>query len=208
MRVAKLRRCKQCQGYFSPMNSLTVVCGPLCAIAHVKAQKARQLRREKRDGRIRLRTISDWTKLAQAEFNRFIRMRDADKPCISCGRSTDAKQNAGHYLSVGSNPGLRFDERNCHKQCEFCNSFKSGNAVAYRLGLIRRVGQSIVEALEGPHEPKRYRIEDLIGLREEYRRKCKELKNTTKETQPGLAGDLGHLLETSVPGPSEAGSTL
>lgn len=172
----KLCRAPGCEVQFTPRASFQKACSPKCALVLVRLDKQRQVRREKRAGRVKLRTVSDWTKLAQAEFNRFIRERDKALPCISCGRSTGAKRNAGHYLSAGSHPELRFNEDNCNGQCEHCNSWKSGNAVSYRVALVHKIGLGRVEALEGPHEPKRYRIDELIAIRDEYRRKWKALR--------------------------------
>lgn len=176
--VAKQRKCKVCRGLFWPFQPLQAVCSVKCAArAGRKAAelKAKQERRERRGRKEALRTVSDWTKLAQAEFNKFIRLRDKNRPCISCDRYTDAKRNAGHYLSTGSHPELRFHEWNVHAQCEHCNSYKSGNAVAYRSRLIRRIGLTAVEWLEGPHEPKRYRIEELKSIRDTYRARGKAM---------------------------------
>jgi hypothetical protein len=44
----------------------------------------------------------------------------------------------------------------------------------YRENLIAKIGLERVEWLEGPHEPKRYRIEDLKEIRDTYRLKLKE----------------------------------
>jgi len=43
--------------------------------------------------------------------------------------------------------------------------------------LIEKIGLERVEWLEGPHEPKKYTIDELKGIRDLYRRKLKELKN-------------------------------
>jgi len=59
---------------------------------------------------------------AQIVFNEYIRKRDADLPCISCGEFKDNYQ-AGHYYAVGGFDGLRFDELNCNKECVRCNCF-------------------------------------------------------------------------------------
>jgi hypothetical protein len=137
------------------------------------------LKKEKREDRvklIKLRTRSQSLKLVQVDFNGFIRERDDGKPCISCDKPIRFKRNAGHYLSVGSHPELRFNELNCHLQCERCNSYLSGNAAAYRLHLIKRIGLAEVEALEGPHPPKKYTIDELENLRAEYRAKLKAVR--------------------------------
>src|SRR5690606_27675959 len=122
------RKCKVCGETYQPVRQMQQVCSPPCALKYERQVAApKRLRREKREARVRLRTLSDWMKLAQTAFNAYIRERDKAKPCISCNRFNDVKRNAGHYLSVGSHPELRFDESNVHAQCEHCNSFKSGN---------------------------------------------------------------------------------
>jgi len=118
---------------------------------------------------------------AQQAFNEFIRWRDqvAGHACISSGRPLDWSGNqtdAGHYRSVGSAPHLRFDERNCHAQSKQDNRFLSGNAVDYRIGLIARIGQAAVEALEADQSVKKYTIDDLKALTAHYRALTRELK--------------------------------
>jgi hypothetical protein len=156
--------------------------------AKVAKRNHREQRAARREGLVKLRTVSDWTKLAQAMFNKFIRMRDADKSCISCGRehvewTLGGSWDCGHFRSVGAAPELRFEELNAHKQCKSCNGGSGKYArknhtvsAEYRVRLIERIGLAKVEWLEGSHEPKRYRIDELIAIRDLYRRKAKELK--------------------------------
>ena len=115
------------------------------------------------------------TDKAQTIFNRFIRLRDDGQPCISC-QKPPRKKNAGHYLSRGAHPELRFEPLNCHLQCEHCNSFKSGNQVQYRAHLIEKIGVENVEWLEGPHKPKRYTIDDLKAIQKLYQCKINQLE--------------------------------
>jgi len=133
---------------------------------------------EKKRDRVKresLKTRSAWLKDAQTQFNRYIRLRDEKEPCISCGQSSGAKINAGHYLSTGARPELRFEPLNCHKQCEKCNSWLSGNAVMYRKRLIDKIGIEKVEWLEGPHDPKKYTIDELKEIKRVYTEKAKEI---------------------------------
>ncbi len=172
----KRKRCRVCLEPFQPFQSLQATCSIECALMLSKKNLAKKSRREDRLKLIKLRTRSQWIKLTQYDFNAFIRERDQGKACISCGKPIHLKRNAGHYLSTGSHPELRFNELNCHLQCERCNSYLSGNASAYRLGLLERIGLESVEYLEGPHEPKKYTIDELERLRAEYRSKLKSLK--------------------------------
>ena len=117
-------------------------------------------------------------KAAQKAFNDFIRFRDDELPCISCGRFHAGQYHAGHYRTTGAHPELRFEESNCHKQCSACNNYLSGNITEYRIHLIRKVGLSKVGWLEGPHEPKKYTCADLKEIELYYKAKLKELLNS------------------------------
>lgn len=187
------KTCPICSVRFTPLRRIQKVCSAPCAIQHAitkrdkkRAQEERIAAREDRKV-IKLRkeaikTRSQWMREAQQAFNAFIRLRDqlAGHGCISSGRALDWSGNAvdaGHYRSVGSAPHLRFHEDNCHAQSKHDNQYKSGNAVDYRIGLIKRIGLARVEALESDNEPKKYTIEELIEIKSTYKQKTKELKD-------------------------------
>lgn len=184
LKEVKQKTCKACGGKFKPsFNSTQVVCSPKCALAHAPAnqQKARKAidQRERREVKVRkekLKSRGDYMREAQQAFNAWVRLRDADQPCISCGRHHQGKYDAGHYRTTAACPELRFDPLNVHKQCSPCNTQLSGNIVEYRLELIRRIGQERVDWIEGPHEAKRYTIEDLKAIKALYRQKLKDLR--------------------------------
>jgi hypothetical protein len=181
----KPKTCKNpaCGISFPPQRLGQAVCSPKCglAIKHVNEEKARKSladigRKEIRAAKERIKPKGQYTKEAQTAFNAWVRERDAALPCISCGRHHQGKYDAGHYRTVGSNPALRFEPLNCHRQCSPCNTHKSGDIVNYRIELVKRIGAEKVDWLEGPHEPKRYTIEDLKNIKADYLAKTKELK--------------------------------
>ena len=187
MRVAlkevKQKTCKACGEKFRPSLSTQKACSVKCALAlapvnHDKARKAidQRARREIQVRKQKLKSRADYVREAQAVFNRWVRLRDEALPCISCGRHHQGKYDAGHYRTTAACPELRFDPLNVHKQCSPCNTQLSGNIVAYRLGLIRRIGEESVDWLEGPHEAKRYTIDDLKAIKAEYQAKIKALE--------------------------------
>ncbi len=88
-----------------------------------------------------------WLKNKAIEnFNSFIRERDKDQPCISCGSYSDLE--AGHYHSAGNFESTRFNEFNVSGQCKKCNSFMHGNLILYGKGLIKRYGQEEYDKLD------------------------------------------------------------
>lgn len=195
-RKMRPKKCRHCGSQFKPQKPLQVACSISCALELAKAKEQRKRldiqKRERREIKARkeaLKPRSNHLKEAQAAFNRFIRLRDRNEPCICCGSYgpgedwlTGGKWDAGHYLSRGAYPELRFDEDNCHKQLKSCNAgsskyAKKGRTVSqgYRLRLIEKIGLERVEWLEGPHEPKKYTVDDLKAIKAEYRAKAREL---------------------------------
>jgi hypothetical protein len=180
--VFKPRKCSVCKDRFTPTKPLQKVCGWSCACQVAAKQRVKEItertkadRRETRAKLEKLKTKSTWLKEAQKEFNAYIRARDAARPCISCRRFHQGEWHAGHYLSTGARPELRFDEDNVHKQCAPCNTHLHGNLVHYREGLIERRGAVVVDRLEGAHEPLHLGIEDLKAIKATYKAKTKEL---------------------------------
>jgi hypothetical protein len=173
------KKCKICSTAFSPeFTSFQKTCNSMGCIILFGKQEAsrltkRSVRQEKKKAREKDRSY--WIKRVQTEFNKYIRNRDHRDPCISCKRHHTGQYHAGHYMSVGGHSAaLRFDEQNTHKQCSVCNNHKSGNLVEYRPNLIDKIGLDEVERLEGPHDPKKYSIDELKDLLSIYQAKNKE----------------------------------
>jgi Bacteriophage Lambda NinG protein len=180
------KKCKNaaCSTKFVPQRLGQSVCSPACALAtkdynQVKARKA-IADRERREISVRkekLKSRADHLKDTQHAFNAWIRQRDAGQPCISCGTTADVQYCAGHYRTTAAAPELRFEPLNVHLQCNRnCNMGQSGNLLGYRPRLIEKIGLEAVEWLEGPHEPKKYTIDELKALTATYRAKTRELK--------------------------------
>lgn len=182
-----MRRCKVCGERYEPTRQMQVTCGIECALIHgrrnqykTREKQAKADRKETRERKERIKTRADWMREAQAAVNAYVRERDKDRPCISCGRYHQGQYHAGHYLSRGSHPELALCPDNIHKQCQPCNTHLSGNQINYRKGLIQRCGIELVEWLEGPHEPAKYTIDDLRALRDGYREKLRQIKKSSK----------------------------
>ena len=180
-----MKRCKVCRKEFDPRLLMQTVCSPACALSLAQSKRAKEEKREQvkqrkadKAKRERMKTRGKWVAEAQAAFNEYIRLRDFGMPCICCGRPTAGKPNsvdAGHYRSRGSAPHLRYDERNCHAQLKQCNRYHF-DVAGYRAGLIARIGEKAVLDLEADQTPRQYSIDDLKAIRDEYRKKAKELR--------------------------------
>ena len=190
VKVRKAKKCRvaSCGASFVPARLGQAVCSPKCALIdaprHAPKAKKALADLKRKDIKVRkekLKSRSDHMREAQQAFNAYIRARDqaAGHLCISSGKPLDWSGNAvdaGHYRSVGSAPHLRFDERNCHAQSKQDNRFLSGNAVDYRIGLIARIGQEAVDALESDQSVRKYTVDEIKAIKAEYRAKTKELK--------------------------------
>ena len=188
------RKCKICGEWFHPQYANIWWCcpehGAIYALdlrarqkvketaKRIKAEKKAEMEGRKRaaERRQAVKPLSHFRNQAQQAFNDFIRYRDQHLPCISCGRHHDGQYHAGHFRTTGANPELRFNEDNCHRQCAPCNNHLSGNLIAYQPALIAKIGQSRFDALMGPHELPKWKRDDYIRIRDEYRAKLKELK--------------------------------
>ena len=153
-------------------------CSINCAADHARSEREKKERKEGKERKAKLKTRSDWMRETQAAVNAYVRARDADLPCISCGRHHEGQWHAGHYLARGSHPNLALVEVNLAKQCAPCNTHLSGNQLKFRVGLIARIGLEAVEALEADNEPRKYTIEDLKRIKAEYVAKLRALKET------------------------------
>lgn len=120
-------------------------------------------------------SIPDLIAKARKRFHKFIRERDKNLKCISCG--TGKVENAGHYYSAGHYPSLRFNEDNVSGQCISCNKWKHGNLIEYRKKLVLKIGIERLNKLDMAadyykrHGWKwdRFYLEDIIERYKDYK---------------------------------------
>lgn len=200
------RRCKQCRKKVPAesafVSQLRAFCSFECLSQFTKSEcgsKAITKTRiaETRERKKKLLTRSDHLKLAQAAFNAYIRFRDRDQACISCGNWILADQpgggwDAGHYRSTGSAQHLRVGglraALNCHKQCVKCNRFLNGNVAEYRKGLIRKIGLDLVEIIESDQDTRNYSADDLKRITQIYRKRKRIHERISQRMQAMRSG--------------------
>ena len=85
------------------------------------------------------KTLGKLKQDAQKVFNAYIRERDRDKPCVSCGAYNTLQ--AGHYYAVGGYDGLRFNEDNVHGECARCNCWDESHLIGYGKNIEERIGK-------------------------------------------------------------------
>lgn len=172
IRHARICKCGNTYFKFSTLQNKCVK----CLAEKGKEIVAKETRKAYRARKEKLKTRGEHIAEAQKEFNAYIRERDRNLSCISCGRFHQGQWHAGHYRTTAAAPELRFHEDNVHKQCAPCNHDLSGNIVEYRKGLAEKIGEEKVAWLEGKHEQKKYTFEELKDLKKTYREKTRALK--------------------------------
>ena len=184
----KPRKCKAkgCEQQFIPRNSMHVACCGSCAhsIDRAKNEQAEQRKRsdERKADRARkqeLKPLKWFHARTRIAVHKYIRTRDRDRPCISCGTTHAAQWDAGHYVSVGADSSLRYDFNNIHKQCSVCNKHLSANLIRYRQNLIPKIGEPEVLRLEGPQPVHKWTRDELDDIAAEAKRLTKALEKET-----------------------------
>jgi hypothetical protein len=170
-------RCKNCREKFEPIKFNAKFClKDECIKAFVEEVKTNQWKTTKKKMKEDLKTLQDWLKEAQTIFNKYIRLRDMGLVCISC-QQPPKKRNCGHYFSSGGHSNVRFDEDNCHLQCEHCNTYLSGNLLNYQIGIQKRIGaQKLLELQERAHLTKKWTIDELKEIIKTYKTKVRSLQ--------------------------------
>lgn len=179
---SKLKKCanKTCKN-----RSANEACSYECALIVVRLRnekkKNKEWKEKKKVIKEKLKRVIDYKKEARYWFQRWIRIRDLGKDCISCDTILGAisKYDAGHYYSASGYPQLLFNEYNCNSQCVFCNQHKSGNLIEYRKGIIYRYGINVLFDLENLADDKTKRVitkEEFSEITEKYKKLVKDLE--------------------------------
>lgn len=170
-----MKTCKRCNEQFTAYRTTDKYCY-VCAKTEQALKNLAKIKKDKvKKAKEDLLTTSDYLKLAQQVFNKWIRLRDADENCISCGTPPTNKRDAGHYWSAGGHSSVRFNENNVHAQCVACNQHKHGNLIAYQKGLIAKIGlQKYSELEEQAHDTRKWDKDELKELIKTYKKKIKD----------------------------------
>jgi hypothetical protein len=170
-----MKSCKKCGENFTPFSTLDKHCY-VCkkteqALKNLAKIKKEKVKKQKED----LLTTSDYLKLAQQVFNKWVNIRDKDLPCVSCGKVISGRVNASHFYNANNHHNLRFHEDNVHSSCITCNQYLSGNLLEYRSRLIEKIGEERFKYLEENRSIVRKwtkdELKELIAL---YKKKIKD----------------------------------
>ena len=213
-------KCRYCKQKFEGFNSLDRFCSVEHAMAYLatpegveKHKKARaKLAREaaKAQRASKPKKPTDHEKLTQEAFNKMIRLLDAGESCISCGRSKCGTYwDAGHFKSVGGHVELRYDPRNCYLQGSGCNranrrpdknSVRGVETIAqeYEVRLREKMGDELVDWLNGPHEIPHFKDHELKQLRAVFAAESRRLERGESPSRDWRS--LGYKLRDLIEG--------
>lgn len=173
----KSKKCKTkgCKNEFIQYNSLTSLCVE-CAIEKSKKIVSKKHKKEEKERKKKYKentkTYTQKVNEVKKVFQSWIRKRDENLPCISCGATfSNPFWHGGHYKKAEIYRGVIFNELNVNKQCAKCNIFLNGNESNYRQGLVRRYGIEKVEQLEqlaNETKNKKYSDDELNQIKLKY----------------------------------------
>lgn len=178
-KTIKPKQCPVCPNTFIPQySSLQQVCSPKCAVIF---NSEKEVKKRVQQMKVEVEGTNQLEKAARLIFQKWIRERDKDLPCISCNK-TDAELgpnmfDSGHFYSAERFSGLIFHEMNVHKQCKQCNGTNMhGNLAEYRKGLVAKFGDAYVNHLDeisNPNREYKYQRSQLIDIANKYKTKLK-----------------------------------
>lgn len=168
------RECKVCGKEFRQRNRLQTVCGIRCAAKVGKTGRKKQAELD-RKAKEAMKTLPQLAKEAEYYVNRYVRLRDHNKGCVSCDKpaSWPGQWHASHFRSVGAAPGLRYHLWNIHKACSICNNHKSGNLLEYLPRLRALIGGDRVDWLLSQNAPVKRTREYLERIKAVFAKKCR-----------------------------------
>ena len=158
---------------YTPKYSTTEPCPKYeCRLQHLKANVSKINRANKATARDSIKSYAQRLGEAKKVFQKWIRIRDKDKPCISCGSISSTVWDGGHFKKAELYSGVIFHEYNVNIQCGKCNRFLGGNELNYRTGLIAKIGEEAVLNLEHLAEMsrmKKYTNDELEEIKLKYK---------------------------------------
>ena len=120
------------------------------------------------------KTIRQLIKMADTLFSKYIRLKYVTNTgyctCVTCGKTKFWKDgmHSGHYI-VRVWIRTRYDERNVHPQCCYCNTWLNGNTEMYHDYILDNYGQDVLDELKttsriAPNSADRDELEKLIEV--------------------------------------------
>ena len=140
------------------------------------------------------KNVSWWKKKVDAEFSKYIRIRDALKTtgtidkcvCCSCSRIYPSFGlgclQAGHFIP-GRGNSIRYEETCVHGQCYNCNLRLKGNWPGYYEFMLKQYGQEEIDKLLAlKHKIRKFNVGELETMRDLYKYRYNWMKEHKRES--------------------------
>ena len=181
-------KCKICKTKYTPKNNYDETCSETdCrvkwAMQVVEKQKEAKRKKEKSELKEKVKTKSNYENELQKEINTIVRLIDYGSICHSTLKPLNYKYDAGHFMSCGSNPTIRFNLFNIYSQSVHANRYLSGDQINFMNGLSEIYGvecKDYVLSLKGLYSPLKLTIDDLKEKISLARQVVKHLKLENK----------------------------
>ena len=184
-------KCKICKAEYERKAPFQQWCSSDCGykLARKKQknkEEKKRLQRKRQDKKRleELMTRSQWYTKLQLYVNKYIKLRDKDEPCCTCGTmNPNIKYDAGHFIAVGRGGAspTRFELTNIHRQCSVnCNQHGSGMRLEYEKFIINKYGQEHLDWLKGKHPTLKEQFphyEDVKAEIEKFKKMIKQLQD-------------------------------
>jgi hypothetical protein len=145
-----MKKCKSCGKQFEPSNSIQSACQLKCALK-LSAAKTKQKATEKKQLNLKLKeslkTLGDYKKELQVKINKIVRLIDFNCNCLACG-TNKGKFDASHFRGVKAWDNLRYNLFNIYSGCAQCNTFKDGNLIKFREGIVITFGEETINYMD------------------------------------------------------------
>jgi len=106
-------------------------------------------------------------------FSKYVRLRDAEKNCITCDKPLAGDIQAGHYVPVGdSSVSMWFREDNVHGEHANCNAnWNDWHLVPMRKNMVRIYGEEHITEMDsyaGRKDNDKWDEQDYVDLIKKY----------------------------------------
>ena len=178
----KSKKCKQCKERFTPQRPLQYICSPKCAVAYadlntkkIAKEKAKEQKKELTE------KLTNWGQKLVVKCQEIARLIDNGQPCLA--RNVMANQfHGGHVFSRGSNPQMKYNLHNIHRQSAQSNHYQNDDGLL-REGIVREYGAEYMEFISGLRNIQsiKYKNEDFLKM---YKSACKIAATFKKDLKP------------------------
>lgn len=139
--------------------------------------------------------LVDWSKKLVVKMQEIARLIDAGQPCLARGNHP-GQMHGGHVFSKGSNPTMKFNLHNIHRQGAQSNHFQNDDGLL-REGLINEYGQDYYEFLSEMRSCEALKYTNMEYM-EFYKKACKESNNLRKSGETFLTPFRRQFIRTTL----------